>query len=133
MVFDWQRNIATVSDSDGRRELATPAGALDRGSMQVALMRDLAASGRPATYLLADEDSVNDYVYQDNGTATTQTKAGDFATQSLSQHRDGSSRSTILWLAPALRFLPVRMEQLKNGEVQTAFTLESVTGLPAAH
>lgn len=130
--FDWQRRVATVSSSEARRELALPERALDRGSLQVALMRDLAASGVVQSYRLADEDGVVEYQYTDGGTATMPTGTGPVETRILTQQRVGSSRVTTLWVAPALRFLPVRIEQRRDGEVQTAFELVSVTGLGAA-
>lgn len=129
VVFDWERRIATVSNEGGRRELALPGPSLDRGSLQVALMRDLASNGTPSAYRLADEDSVADYEYMDNGTATMQTGVGALETRVLTQQRAGSSRATWLWVAPELKFLPVRIEQRRDGEVQTAFELQSVTGL----
>lgn len=132
IVFDWQRQVAIVSTDGGRREMALRPGALDRGSMQVALMRDLSATGKPGEYVLADDDSVSDYVYQDNGAATTATGLGSLTTQSLMQQREGSSRSNWLWVAPSLRFLPARIEQRRNGEVQSAFTLQSVKGIEAS-
>ncbi|HSG66146.1 MAG TPA: hypothetical protein VLD39_14140, partial [Gammaproteobacteria bacterium] len=69
------------------------------------------------------------YEYIDNGTATMVTDAGSFAPRVLSQQREGSSRANWLWVAPELHFLPVRIEQRRNGEVQTAFILTRVTGL----
>ncbi len=131
IVFDWQRHVATVSGEGGRREIALPEHALDRGSLQVALMRDLAASGTLRTYRLADEDSVAEYEYTDNGTATVQTGLGPVAARILTQKRTGSSRETWLWVAPELEFLPVRIEQRRDGEVQTAFALVAVSGLTA--
>jgi hypothetical protein len=131
IVFDWERQVATVSSSSGNREIQLQRGALDRGSLQVALMRDLATTGRPGRYLLTDEDAVKDYEYVDNGTATATTGLGALATRSLMQQREGSSRSTWLWLAPELRFLPVRIEQRRDGELYTAFSLLSVSGLTA--
>lgn len=128
-VFDWDRRVVLVSSAAGRREMALPDAALDRGSLQVALMRDLAATGKPGTYLLADEDSVSTYEYTDNGTAALTTPAGAVTARVLTQQRQGSSRTTSLWVAPELRFLPVRIEQRRNGEVQTAFELVSVSGL----
>jgi hypothetical protein len=125
MVFDWERRIATVTTAAARREIAVPESALDRGSLQVALMRDLAAASALPTYRLADEDSVAEYEYLDNGTATL----GSVPTRILTQQRAGSSRSTWLWVAPEMRFLPIRIEQRRDGEVQTAFQLLSVSGL----
>jgi hypothetical protein len=132
LAFDWDRGIATVSNAGGRREMALQGRALDRGSLQVALMRDLAATGAPRTYRLADEDSVADYEYTDNGTATMQTGSGPVATRIMTQQRAGSSRATWLWVAPELGFLPVRIEQRRDGEVQTAFELIAVDGLTPA-
>jgi hypothetical protein len=130
IVFDWERRVATVSSAEARRELALPDSALDRGSLQAALMRDLAATDAALpTYRLADEESVAEYGYTDNGAATMPTGAGSVATRILTQQRAGSSRTTWLWVAPELRFLPVRIEQRRDGEVQTAFELLSVTGL----
>jgi len=132
MAFDWDRRVATVTGAEARRELALPEAALDRGSLQVALMRDLAATGSVRAYALADEDSVTEYAYTDNGTATITTGAGAFDARVLTQQRAGSSRTTWLWVAPQLKFLPVRIEQRRDGEVQTAFDLVSVSGLAAS-
>lgn len=131
IVFDWERLVATVNRSDGRREVPLQRGALDRGSLQAALMRDLETTGHVRRYLLTDEDSVTDYEYLDQGDATTPTGLGALATRGLMQHRAGSSRTNWLWVAPELRFLPVRIEQRRDGEVHTAFTLLSVTGITA--
>jgi Protein of unknown function (DUF3108) len=132
IAFDWERRIATVTGAEARRELALPPAALDRGTLQVALMRELATTGAPRTYSLADEDSVAAYEYTDNGTATMATGIGSVDTRVLTQQRAGSSRATWLWVAPELRFLPVRIEQRRDGEVQTAFELVRVSGLAAS-
>ncbi len=129
MVFDWQKRVAVAEISEGRREIALQDGALDRASLQVALMRDLDATGKPGSYFFADTDGIKAYEYTDNGAATTATGLGELATRSLVQHRPGSSRTTWLWMAPQLKFLPARIEQRRDGETQTAFTLTSVEGL----
>lgn len=130
VVFEWDRRVAVVNGQDGRREVALQDGALDRGSLQVALMYELSATGRPrAEYLLVDEDSVKAYTYTDNGAASTKTGIGQLDTLTLVQQREGSSRSTWLWVAPNYRYLPARIEQRRDNEVQTAFTLSAVTGL----
>jgi len=67
----------------------------------------------------------------DGGTATLATRIGSLATRVLTQQRAGSSRVTSLWLASDLKFLPVRIEQRREGEVQTALTLVGVKGIEA--
>jgi hypothetical protein len=127
--FDWQRRIAVITNEDGRRETALDDRSLDRGSMQVALMRDLAATGKPGDYQLANDEGAQPYVYKDDGEATIATGVGSLATRAFVQQREGSSRATLFWFAPKLQFLPARIEQRRNGEVQTALTLTSVEGL----
>ena len=132
LVFDWERRVATVTTMEARRELAVPDAALDIGTLKAAVMRDLAARGAPGPYEIADEDSVGTYEYTDSGPATLQTGVGSLETHVFVQRRAGSSRSTWLWAAPKLGFLPVRVEQRRNDEVQTSFLLQSVNGLEAS-
>ena len=132
LVFDWDRRVATVTTAEARRELAVPDIALDIGTLKAAVMRDLAAKGAPGPYEIADQDAVGTYEYTDSGPATLHTGVGSLETQLFVQRRAGSSRSTWLWVAPTLGFLPVRVEQRRGDEIQTSFVLESVDGLAAS-
>ena len=129
ITFDWDRHTAIVTDKGGRREVALEDLSLDPGSLYVALMRDLILNGQPGQYRIADGDQAKDYGFTDNGEAQTDTGLGKLATHSYIQHREGSSRSTYLWVAPSLAYLPARIETRKGDEVQTALTLVSVEGI----
>ncbi|HEX7235764.1 MAG TPA: DUF3108 domain-containing protein [Gammaproteobacteria bacterium] len=129
VVFDWDRGVVTFNSAEARREMPVPQGAVDRGTLQVARMLDFASPNMPSKYTIVDDDSVGEYDYTDNGTATITTKAGTHETRVFTQQRAGSSRTTQLWVAPAMQFLPVRIEQRRNGEVQTALVLVDVKGL----
>jgi len=130
IVFDWDRKVATTSSKKGRKEFAIQPGAVDAGTLQVALMHDLATTGKPGHYLLTDEDSVTEYVYQDQGDAQTATGVGKLKTHAYNQQRQGSNRVNWIWTLPDMKFLPARIEQKKDGEVNSAFTLKNVTGIP---
>jgi hypothetical protein len=137
-------NYAVDFDADaGRGEvrLTGPAGdstfpyahgLLDRGSLQVALMRDLAACRLPGPYAYVDDGGIRTYEYARLDDQATETGIGTLATVRFEQQRAGSSRRTILWLAPALAFLPVRIEQVRDGETEAVFTLEEVSGLASS-
>ena len=127
--FDWVRHVAAVSDEDGQREVPLEDVSLDPGSLHVALMQDLILTGKPGQYRIADNEQATAYGFDDNGETQTDTGLGKLATHGYIQHREGSSRTTYLWVAPALNYLPARIETHRNGELQTALTLMSVTGL----
>jgi hypothetical protein len=129
IVFDWQRKVATTSSKHGRKEFAIQPGALDDATLQVALMHDLATTGKPGHYLRTDEDSITEYVYQDQGEAKTATGLGQLKTHAYNQQRQGSNRVNWIWMLPDMKFLPARIEQRKDGEVNSAFTLKSVSGI----
>jgi hypothetical protein len=103
--------------------------------MQVAVMRDMASPDGPRNYALADEDAIKLYSYVRNGREAVNAPSGTVDAEVFVQQREGSSRRLLLWAAPELSFLPVRMEQQKDGQTDTSFTLEFVemNGAKPAH
>ncbi len=127
--FDWDSGLAIAETEAGRQEFPLQRGALDRGTIQVQLMLDLARSGRLGSYTLADEDGLRTYNVQAVADTLLETPLGELATQALIQERAGSSRRLLLWAAPELHYLPARIEQERNGETRTVLLLESVEWL----
>lgn len=127
--FAGDDGMIRIDGPNGQLAIPVEAGLLDRGSLQVALMQDLGACRTPTTYRFVDDDGVREYEYARLEDRTTETGIGEIRTLRLSQQREGSSRTTILWLAPELAYLPVRIEQIRNGETETVFTLEDVSGI----
>jgi len=126
IVFDWGSQVAVISGEGYSREVALQRGVLDRGSLQVALMHTLAAGRQPQSFSVLDEQSVDDYEYTFEGEHTIETELGDVAVLRYRQQRTGSSRYTVIDLAPALDYVPVRIEQIRDGETRSAFLIESI-------
>lgn len=126
VVFDWEAGVATLTTENGSRDIALEPDALDRGTSQVAVMLDAARGTTPETYRIIDDDGLEVYEVTKLGPAATTTGIGEIETIRFSQQRIGSSRSTVLWTAPELHHLPVRIEQIRDGEPQTVFVLQSV-------
>jgi hypothetical protein len=124
--FDWAGGQAALAIEDGLREIPLHPGVFDRGSSQVAIMLDAAADRVPARYEIIDDDGLEIYEVSELDPAPAPTGYGAIPSRRFSQQRQGSSRSTVLWLAPSLGFLPARIEQIRNGEAETIFVLDSV-------
>lgn len=127
--FDWANGAAHVVTEDGSMDLPLEPGVHDRATLQLALMLELDARSAPASHALIDDASVKTYSYELAGEETLVTPAGSHDTIKVVQRREGSSRHTIIWLAPELRYLPVRIEQRRDDESLTTLLLESVQGL----
>lgn len=129
MTFDWERGVVAARVDGEEFELPLESGVLDPGSLRVVIMQELRSMKGAARYVLIDEGSFKTYEYSSAGEATIDTQLGPLRTQVVVQQREGSSRRLLLWLAPELSFLPVRMEQQRNGETRMSIVLESVDGL----
>ncbi len=123
--FDWERGRAVIAAGEDRLEPELLPGTLDRGSLQVALMR--LDDGFSVTQLtLLDKDGPEIHELRAVGEETLDTRLGQFRTRKLIQQRLGSSRRTLIWLAPDLHGLPIRIERQNDLETRAAFHLEEV-------
>jgi len=129
IVFDWKAMQARLESANGVRTLELARDTLDRGSMQVAIMLAMRADAPVGPYSLIDEDGFKAYTYAVEVPAAADTGLGPVPTERVLQQREGSSRSTMLWLAPSLEYVPVRIEQIRDGAPETVFLLDSISGL----
>ena len=130
--FDWAAGRATSEFEGEIVDLSLEEAVLDRMTLQLRVMQDLSAGRIPERYLLAYRNRLRSYDYTDLGQARIDTRAGSFDTVKFAQQREGSSRRTLLWLAPELLYLPVYIEQQRNGKTQLKFSLDRITGIPPA-
>ena len=126
--FDWDNLLATTTLAYETIKSELTLGILDRGSMQVALMLDMQTSKREI-YTLMDESGVSVYEYSTDGEELLETPLGTIITQKLIQQKQGSSRRTIIWVAQELNYLPIRIEQQRNGASQASFNLQTIEWL----
>lgn len=134
ILFDWDNEVTVAETEEGPQEFPLAHGTLDRGTMQVQLMLDMAQPGSLGSYTLADDDGPTTYDYHADGDTLLEieTPLGTLSTQAFIQERAGSSRRLLLWAVPELHYLPARIEQQRNGETQSVLLLESVEWLNSA-
>lgn len=130
--FDAAAGELRITDAAASRELRHEDGLLDRGSLQVALMLDLAACRQPGPYRYVDDDGIRTYDYERLDDQNADTGIGSLATVRFAQQRAGSSRRTVIWLASDYAYVPVRIEQIEDGEIETEFILERLDGIQRA-
>jgi hypothetical protein len=92
--------------------------AYDSVSIQYELMHDL-LTGKPSeTYVLFDVDKMRVANVSIVGEKEVVTKAGKFIAVGVQHQKDGSSRTTTLWCAKELDYLPVIIEQHRKGKLK---------------
>ena len=138
--FDWDGGRVTGSTfEDGTNtsvDVALDEPMFDRLAVQYRLMSDLAQGGIETLEAAADDDSASraSYILFDGDESDTlditpigeraiKTRAGTFYTIGVQHQKQGSSRRTLLWLAPELDYLPVLIEQYRRDDLKVRATL----------
>jgi hypothetical protein len=115
--FDWETH--RVHGVNGTKLVDKPIepGTQDPFSVQIALMRDLAAGHPPTSFVLFDKDEAKQYQYTRERTETLETPLGRLETVVYRSDRPGNDRVTRLWLAQSLGYLPVQAERRRGDRV----------------
>ena len=128
--FDWSANKLRINDKKQPWQLDLEPKTLDKLVYQLSLMSDLAADKTQFTYRIADGGKIKTYVIELIAEEVITTQLGKIQTVKLKRIKEEpSNRKTILWCAPSLYFLPVKLQHTeKDGTVFTA-TLRSLKGI----
>jgi hypothetical protein len=126
LKFDWQTGRITGVSEKKPIDIALRPGTQDSLSVQIALMRELAAGRAPKSFSLIDNDEIKEYRYVHEGTVTLDTPLGKLETVIYRSERTGSDRVTRLWLAPSLGYLPVRAERSRAGKIDFGLSIREL-------
>ena len=124
--FDWAAQKVSGEAEGKPVVLPTEPGLQDRMSMQVAVMAQLMQGKEPGPIAMLNDDNVRRYSYTRTGAAAMDTPLGRLDTVIYESTRPNSNRLSRIWHAPSLDYLPVRLEQVRKGKVETVMTLVSV-------
>jgi hypothetical protein len=119
--FDWEKGKIANIVKEHTWHLDTAPGILDKMLYHVVLMRDLASGKRELEYKIADGGKIKTYRFEVIAEENLNTSLGELATLKLQRIRSDSKRKQTFWCAPALHFVPVRVDsEEKDGSITTA-------------
>lgn len=126
--FDWQAKRARGVYEDTPVDIGIEPGVHDDMSVQIALILSLMKGAPPTGFKLVDRNVFKEYTYSTAGTAELDTPLGRQHALLFRSQRIGSKSSTLYWCAPALGFLPIKVERHDgNDKVEWAMNIEALT------
>ncbi len=128
LKFDWQTKKVTNRINGDPWTMALTDGTLDKLLYQLSLMKDLAAGKQQMMYSIADGGKLKVYDIRVRGEEVIETAAGKFETIMVA--REGDERSTTMWCAKSLNYLPVKIQQIEADGNRFTAELSEVKGLP---
>ena len=114
--FNWSRGIVENTIDGDTWKMPIRDGVLDRLVVQLSMMLDLKAGKRDMKYTFADGGKLKTYRFRIIGEERIETPSGAYDTVKLERVMDNDKRSTMLWCAPKLHFLPVRIDQREKDD-----------------
>ena len=117
ITFDWETNQARGTVGEENVVLQLDGLSHDAVSIQYQLMLDLINDRPNGSYVLFDVDKMRVANVRNVGAKSVKTQAGQFDVVGIEHQKEGSSRTTTLWCAPELDYLPVVIEQHRKGKL----------------
>jgi Protein of unknown function (DUF3108) len=124
--YDWDQHRVTGVYEQTPVDLQLTPGVQDDSSVQVAMMVELLAGRTPEHFSLLDKNSVREYVYTREREETLQTALGPVQTVIFRSQRKNSPHINRYWCAPEKGYIPMRVEQKRDDEVQWAMEIQSL-------
>jgi hypothetical protein len=124
--FDWNDGHARGLADGKFIDLKLDSGIQDVMSIQIQVMLDVAGGRLPATFKILDNDEIKDFIYTLEGPARIRTALGELDTLVVADRRAGSNRVLKMWFAPALGFVPVQAERLRDGKLEFALRIKTL-------
>lgn len=123
--FDWRRQTVegVVNDREFRTELNGRVH--DRLSIQYELMLDLLSGRSEQQYAMLDGDELKLLEVRNIGTRELKTPYGTFEATGIQHNKKDSTRITTLWCAEELDYLPIVIEQHRDGKLRVRAVLKS--------
>ena len=114
--FDWSTLRASGSKGKANYEFDLVPGALDKLSYQVQMQIDLIANPNSTRfdYRVANYSRLSTYRFTYAGAEKISTHLG--LRETLVFKRDKKNKQIRLWIAPRENYLPIRIEQLEDGD-----------------
>lgn len=129
--FNWREHTVEGMVNGEPIEFELDGRVHDRVSIQYQLMLDLLNGGASDQYFMLDGDELKRLEVKNIGSRTVKVPYGRFDVIGIQHGEKDSSRVTVLWCAKELDYLPVVIEQRRDGKVHVRATLREYESLPA--
>ena len=116
LTFDYEDNFAIYQSDDKRRKVVLDKPYHSRMSYQVQLQWDLINGRETFSYPVIVRGRTKTYVFEKAGEEVLKTPLGPIKTIKMRRDREDSERETVLWLAPELDYLLVKLWQREDDE-----------------
>jgi len=128
-LFDWTTNQLTFQYRDKDDVIVFADPIYDRFSITLTVRERLRSGFDQLTFQVFDRGRIKPVVFENAGLETLDTKLGELQAYKVRSYNDDGTRqrATTTWYAPSLDYVPVRIEQHKEGNLIARLSITSLT------
>jgi len=128
LLFDWKNNLARNQIRNEQWTLPVQDETTDTFSLQLRMMVDLATGKRNLSYNIIDKGKLKTYQFEILGEEEIAVPSGTFKTLKIKRSRKNSKRVTLMWCAPELNYLPVKITHIEKDGSEFSLQLTELKG-----
>lgn len=126
--FDWKKGVVKSTRRGQTSRMSVPGDALDKLGYMLVLMEDLEAGKRSVRYQIADgKNRMKIYDLKVVGEERMRTALGNFEVLKIVRDRQDDDRETVIWVAPKLGYMPVRIEHRERDDESVTISIKSLS------
>jgi hypothetical protein len=124
LAFDWSTMVVENDVAGSHWKMDIVPGTVDKLATQLGMMIALGEGKQDVTYSVADGGSLKEYRYRVIGKETLDLPAGTFRTVKVVKLRKDIDQQVVIWFAPELHYLPVRIWRRDSDDEEYTSDLE---------
>ena len=121
--YDWTAGKVTGTAEGKPVLLPLAPGVQDTASVQAAMMQERLAGRKPQMFRIITGSKLREYRYWLEGTQQVMTPYGQVEAEVWANQREGSTRTSKVWHAPSLGYIPVQAIQYRKGNPEVQMKL----------
>jgi hypothetical protein len=129
LIFDWDQHRVSNIGAGEHWDIALPDGAIDRLTMQLAMLVDLRQGKTSFSYQVPRQGRIKDYSFTLLGQDEVELTSGIYNTLKVGRTNDDQDQSWI-WCAPELDYFPVRFLKQKQSGIKLELILRKLDFAP---
>jgi len=114
--FDWQQMQAQGKNKKKRWQLALQGDEIDRLGAEILIRLQLAAGQQEFSFNTIEKGDLRERTFRASEAETLTTVLGEMTTIPVHRIHSNPKRSTTIWHAPELGYIPVKVEHAKVGD-----------------
>ncbi len=125
ITYNWNKSIATVSNTDQSAQINLEEDTYDQLSHQIVMRENFIKGIEEFSYSVIDQARIEKYRYSILGQENISTPLGDFLSIKIERTQpDNGNRSIVFWLSTEWAGVLLRMNQVINGEIEVTLEIQ---------